>query len=249
MTPSTTTKWKIERCTVQDAPALARNNMSAFWEDPNWTILWREGTTLAFLIEQGAKRQARNLLRDREHARHLKAVDPDTGRIVGYARWILPSSQSGAAAAAADRREGGGETPRWAEGQVPGVSADDLQRFGELAASAEWNARTGVDTMDDKNTVVMERILTERPYIKLDYLAVHPENKGKGIGTALVAEGILQARNLGLPIFTMAYKAGLGIYKRLGFKEVDRVIQDTAPWGGVGEYGAYFMIYDHNTDA
>lgn len=79
---------------------------------------------------------------------------------------------------------------------------------------------------------------------ELEYLAVHPENKGKGIGTALVESGIKQAEKMGIPIFVMAYKTGLGIYTRLGFKEVDRVIQDCAQWGGQGEYGAYFMIYE-----
>jgi hypothetical protein len=29
--------WKIERCTVDDAAALAHNNQSAFREAPNWT--------------------------------------------------------------------------------------------------------------------------------------------------------------------------------------------------------------------
>jgi hypothetical protein len=49
---------------------------------------------------------------------------------------------------------------------------------------------------------------------------------------------------MGVPIFAMAYKAGLGIYTRLGFKDVDWVIQDASKFGGSGEYGAYFMIYD-----
>jgi hypothetical protein len=42
----------------------------------------------------------------------------------------------------------------------------------------------------------------------------------------------------------MAFKAGLGIYRRLEFKEVERVIQDDSQFGGNGEYGAYFMIHD-----
>lgn len=42
----------------------------------------------------------------------------------------------------------------------------------------------------------------------------------------------------------MAFKAGLGIYRRLAFKEVERVIQDDSQFGGKGEYGAYFVIYD-----
>ena len=80
--------------------------------------------------------------------------------------------------------------------------------------------------------------------LELDYLAVHPENKGKGIGTALVESGIRHAEKIRVPIFAMAFKAGRGIYTRLGFKEVNRVIQDDSPYGGAGEYGAYFMIYD-----
>lgn len=46
-----------------------------------------------------------------------------------------------------------------------------------------------------------------------------------------------------MPIFTMAFKAGRGIYARLGFQEVDKVIQDDSMYGGPGEYAAYFMIY------
>ncbi|KAI1126954.1 acyl-CoA N-acyltransferase [Nemania abortiva] len=225
--------WKIERCTVEDAAVLARNNMSAFWEDPTWVLLWPEGTTREFLIEQCAKRQAHNMLRDREHTRHLKAVDVNTGSVVGYSRWILPSSHILAS-------DGG---PQWHEAQIPDVSNDQKRSFEESALSAQWDTRSGPSSMDDKNYVVMDRILTSGSYLKLDYLAVHPENKGKGIGTALVAEGISQSERMRLPIFAMAYKAGLGIYTRLGFKEVDRVIQDISQWGGVGVYGAYFMVY------
>lgn len=81
-------------------------------------------------------------------------------------------------------------------------------------------------------------------YLELDYLAVHPENKGKGIASALVRSGIKHAEEIGIPIFVMSYKAGRGVYERLGFKEIERVIQDDTEYGGKGEYGTYFMIYD-----
>jgi N-acetylglutamate synthase-like GNAT family acetyltransferase len=75
---------------------------------------------------------------------------------------------------------------------------------------------------------IIERESTERPLtyygVELDYLAVHPDNKGKEIGITLVESSIKQAEKMGVPIFSMAYKAGLGIYTRLGFKEVNRVI-------------------------
>ncbi|KAE8369830.1 acyl-CoA N-acyltransferase [Aspergillus caelatus] len=217
------TTWKIEPCSVKDAAALARNNMAAFWEDPNWITLWPKDMKREFIIEQSAKRQPRNLLRDREKVRHQKAVDP-----------ILPPGHRTA--------ENG--SPAWAEAQVPDVSEDEKKRYQELAESAWWSPREDMDSLDDKNHVVMDRILAEKPYIRLDYLAVHPENKGKGIGTALVANGIKHAEHARVPIFTLAFKAGRGVYARLGFQEVDRIIQDDSKYGGPGEYAAYFMIYD-----
>lgn len=53
-----------------------------------------------------------------------------------------------------------------------------------------------------------------------------------------------QAEKLGLPIFVFALKVSRAVYSRLGFKEVDRVIQDDSAFGGSGEYGAYFMVYE-----
>ncbi|KAB5550023.1 acyl-CoA N-acyltransferase [Coniochaeta sp. 2T2.1] len=200
--------WEIRGCTVADAAELARNNMSAFWEDPTWILLWLEHVTKEFLIEQATKRYPRSLLRDRTLNRHQKAVDPATGTLVGYARWVLPEVLE---------CDGSGR-PTWPQAQVPAVTADEEEELRRLAESAWWE--------------------------ELDYLAVHPNNKGKGIGTALVEAGMGYAEKARLPIFAMAFKAGFGIYRRLGFKEDERVIQDDSQFGGKGEYGAYFMIYD-----
>lgn len=152
--------WKIEPCTVSDATALARNNMAAFWEDPTWILLWPRDITQEFLIEQAAKRQPRNLLRNRDKTRHQKAVDPVTGSVVGYARWILPDGYFIA-------KDG---DPEWAEAQVPDVSDQEKEQFNQLAESAWWNGTDLLNNIDDKNYVVMNRILRERPYIsKLQY--------------------------------------------------------------------------------
>ena len=102
-------------------------------------------------------------------------------------------------------------------------------RISVRILSRNWNPRP-------------DRVLTVAR-LALDYLAVHPENQGKGIGTALVQSGIRHAEQLRLPIFILAFKAGRSIYERLGFREVDRVIQDDTKYGGEGEYSAYFMVY------
>ena len=78
----------------------------------------------------------------------------------------------------------------------------------------------------------------------LDYLAVHPTNQGKGIGTALVQSGMRQAEKLGLDIFILALEAGMDLYKRLGFYIEKEIVQDYSKHGGTGEYRFYFMIYE-----
>jgi len=70
----------------------------------------------------------------------------------------------------------------------------------------------------------------------LDYLAVHPQHQGKGVGTALVESGMREAEKLGLDIFIQAMKAGLGVYRRLGFHVEKEFIEDDSI--------VYFMIYE-----
>lgn len=76
----------------------------------------------------------------------------------------------------------------------------------------------------------------------LDYLAVHPDNRGQGIGSMLVNSGIKEARKLGLDVFVHGMKAGLGVYKRAGFRLVDQMNLNDSEYGGKGEYGSYFLV-------
>ncbi|KAE8375269.1 hypothetical protein BDV26DRAFT_299842 [Aspergillus bertholletiae] len=191
----------------------------ASWKiEPCIILRWPKEITLDYLITQSAKRYPRTLLNARHKNRHRKAVDATTGEVVGYAQWILPDTHL--------------------EAQIPDVSEAKKIKLHALAESAWWSGRSDMRSIDDPNDEVMSRILAQRPYMKLDYLAVHPKNKGKGIATALVAGGIAAAESIGLPIVTMSYKAGRGVYARLGFREVERVIQDDSQYGGAGEYGA-----------
>ncbi|KAL2129169.1 hypothetical protein VTI74DRAFT_8122 [Chaetomium olivicolor] len=85
--------FTITHVTAADGPALARANIPAFWADRHWQLVWRH-RTLEYHISQVALRYPRNLLRNRETARHQKAVDPVTGEILGYIRWSLPASHA-----------------------------------------------------------------------------------------------------------------------------------------------------------
>ena len=77
-------------------------------------------------------------------------------------------------------------------------------------------------------------------------MAVHPENQGKGVGTALVESGMRQAEKLGLDVFIQAMKAGMGVYERLGFRTEKEFVQDDSKNGGKGDHVVYFMLYEQN---
>ncbi|KAI0014167.1 hypothetical protein F4779DRAFT_560988 [Xylariaceae sp. FL0662B] len=98
-----------------------------------------------------------------------------------------------------------------------------------------------MDSIDIPVTAIKKRLLGLKEYMELDYLAVHPDNRGRGIATLLVESGIAQAEKMAVAIFVLAFKAGLGVYKRAGFKMLDQLIQDDSKYGGKGEYGTYFL--------
>jgi len=144
-------EWSIQRCTVADAAALGENNASAFWTDGSWRQMWPLCTLSPFVVEQVTKRLPRNLLTDRAKLRHQKAVDPATGEVVGYARWILPPSRAG--------------DEWWPEAQVPDVGDDEKAAFGELAGSAWWHFRGDDTPLDIAMGKIKDRMLAEREYM------------------------------------------------------------------------------------
>ncbi|KAK0647988.1 hypothetical protein B0T16DRAFT_490891 [Cercophora newfieldiana] len=229
--------WSIHPCTVSDAHAIGRNNCTAFWGQPYWRIMWPKDMQLSFMIEQVQKRTAAAvLLADRRARRHEKVVDNETGEVIGYARWVLPDSVVSK----------GGESGEvvWGDRQVPDVDEGTKKRAEEEMEGAWFEPRGDMGELDSKIDEALERILGEREYLKLDYLAVHPDRQGEGIGTALTESGIKKAVELGLPIFVMGFDVSRGLYLRLGFREVESVLQDDRKFGGDGNYNAYFMVYD-----
>lgn len=141
----------ISGCTVADGDALAANNLPAFWADPHFRLNW-PNRTLEYYVIQIAKRMPNNLLTGRETKRHVKAVDPDTGRIVGYVRWILPA---------------GFDASVWPEAVTPAVSEDDQAFFRRLASMADWD--TGDNATDEPISPVQKaenEILSKKTYIR-----------------------------------------------------------------------------------
>ncbi|GJC89475.1 hypothetical protein ColLi_12313 [Colletotrichum liriopes] len=229
---ATTTNYIITHCTVADSDELTRNNIPAFWADPHWRLAWRH-RTLEYHISQVAKRTARNLLSDPETKRQQKAVDPATGRIVGFARWYLPPSHT--------KKSNG--APAWPNAIVPAVSLEEQAEIRRRAETTHWDPNEESDELLIPIREAKNEILGRQSYIRLDYLAVHPDNQGKGIGTALVQSGMRQAEEMGLDVFVHAMQAGVGVYKRLGFSIEKEFLQDDTSYGGKGDVYTALMVY------
>lgn len=146
----------IEGCTVADGADVGRNNMSAFWQDPNWRLVWKDAT-LPYVIEQCVARSPRNLLNERDTIRHFKAIDPKTGEFLGYIRWRLPSKYC--------KNEDG--TPVWPEGQVPDVSPEEKAEIVQRAEAADWNPSDDADHLDVPVTKMKNEFLAKKAYIGL----------------------------------------------------------------------------------
>lgn len=53
---------------------------------------------------------------------------------------------------------------------------------------------------------------------------------------------------MGLDVFVHGLKAGLGVYKRAGFRLVDQIILNDSEYGGKGDYGSYFLVKKAETE-
>jgi len=215
----------IEACRVEDAVEIARSNISAFWNDPNWVLMWRDKSK-DYVISQAIRRSARNLLKDPTQYRHQKVQDCDTGAIVGYARWILPT---------------GSDIGVWNEAIVPRVSQQEVDAAEKEFQDADWSTWRAVDELDPPIDAMNEALLSRKEYVILSYLAVHPNYQRKGIASLLVDSGIKAAQNMNFDIFVRASDAGLRMYQKVGFQLLGQVIQDDSRFGGNGNYGVHFL--------
>jgi len=134
----------------------------------------------------------------------------------------------------------------WEAGNAAGVALwvppDGEARFLEI----ELGTRDAIDAMTEDDGVRyrafwdwIEDHLPTEPHWFLDHLAVAPEHRGEGLGTALVELGVGFARRDEVPAFLETARPGnVGYYERLGF----RVVADEhAPGGGPR---LWFMRFD-----
>ncbi|KAL4987972.1 acyl-CoA N-acyltransferase [Aspergillus falconensis] len=161
------------------------------------------------------------------HAKSFKAVDPATGKLVGFARWAVYTEDQ-----AVDKS---------VEELVQARLAPDIpERRNEVAKEVYTGIQVGkrellgVGALDSN-----EKGIKLRKRVELEAIFVHPDYQGKGIAKRFLAWGIEEADRLGVDVYLEATEAGRPVYERTGFqalKEVKLVCE------GVGESSVTFMI-------
>ncbi|KXH68811.1 hypothetical protein CSAL01_00079 [Colletotrichum salicis] len=214
--------FTISAVTYDDAAGVSMNNMTAFYHtDTHWRALWKS-MPLDKIIEGATARMPHSLVSGREKKRHQKAVDADSSEIVGYARWILPDD---------DNRIS------WSEAAVREPSQEEADKFQTaFQANTEGGSIKGMDgklqaalglPLEEAEVAAMRS--QEGPF--LDYLAVHPDHRRKGIASVLVRNGIEQADAVGMKVWVMATKTAQPMYEKLGFELVDSVRTSVTEFG------------------
>ena len=75
------------------------------------------------------------------------------------------------------------------------------------------------------------RVYKGDPYILLHFLVADVDHQRKGIGGKLLKWGLQQSDETGLPAYLEATHDGYPLYYKNGFRTVDEMSVDTAPWG------------------
>jgi len=145
----------------------------------------------------------------------LATVDPAEGpaKIVGYAGWMAPPTQENITEQ--ERKQKENVVQRQVQQQPPvkdedtpkGLDMDTFKYINELIEKT-------------KKEILGE---DEQRVWYLASLAVDPEFKGKGIASKLVQWGVDKAEEAGLPAYLESSPAAVGVYRRVGFKELRKL--------------------------
>ncbi|OTA98535.1 hypothetical protein M426DRAFT_325914 [Hypoxylon sp. CI-4A] len=239
-----------------DIPACARITSSAFSVDPHTIVkqLGRKPFDMYNISSSGFL----NTLGKRRYI-FVKAVDEETGEIVGHAGWsfrgldeaLIPWNGPG------DTKSDRAEREEKQEQKTTGKSGTD-----DNEGTDERIELNGIDRLHALEDADMQYWLsnlvpTDRPCIFVIGLVVSLSHQSRGVGSALMQYGNAIADDLGLPIYVHSSHQAYEAYRKFGFeatRELDIDLDEYAPRGpregeevmgekGGGRWGKYIIRY------
>ncbi|KAI2638728.1 acyl-CoA N-acyltransferase [Hypomontagnella submonticulosa] len=248
----------IQPLHYSDINACACITSSAFSVDPHTIVkqLGREPFDMYTISRSGFLDTL-----DRKTYIYIKAVDDETGEIVGHAGWafrgldqeLIPWTGPGDAKPTEEKQEKG-------QGKKSvGSEKKEQKQSGEGKEDSIDRLHALEDA--DMQYWLSHMVATDMPCMIVIGLIVSPSHQSRGVGGALMRHGNAIADDLGIPIWVHSSHQAYEAYKRFGFeamRELDIDLDEYAPRGprdgeevmgdkGSGKWGRYVIRYMKRT--
>ncbi|PLB54768.1 acyl-CoA N-acyltransferase [Aspergillus steynii IBT 23096] len=216
---------QIRYSTESDAPALGQINIDSFKHHAYWDNAFPNIDTAAIFPLKYA-RCLEKLTTPDVHV--LSALDGD--QLVGWARWQIPGSANGGVELSESAREK--------------VAIASANVGGLLPEGANRRIYENFFTVlkDLRGSYLKEGDLT------LDFLATLPESQGRGVGTKLLQWGMEIADAQDARIYLEATLDGYPLYLKHGWRPLQDLVLDFAPFGGKGTAKYIIMMRDRKSE-
>ncbi|CEJ82753.1 hypothetical protein VHEMI02801 [[Torrubiella] hemipterigena] len=237
----------IEPLNYADISTCAQIAADSFATDPHTIVkqLGKDGYDMADIFRGMF---LRNL--ERKTIVHVKAVDQDTGKIVGHGGWAFPRVDP----ATIPRQGPSDEKPAALQEKTPETAAK--QEKSEAPVGGRIDELHALEDKDMQEWMT-EQVPSDKPCMIIACLMVHPEYQSRGVGSALIQHGNKTADQLGLSIYVHSSDQAWKAYSKFGFttmRELDIDLDEYAPRPprddehvmgkkGIGKWGKYMIRY------
>jgi GNAT superfamily N-acetyltransferase len=176
------------------------------------------------------------------------AIDPETGLVLGSTRWAIPLHYQQKPGSLCELPE---DAIKMAADPEKFLPENMNKQFYALFFGMLKSMRAKYVNNDDIGRFFLgfaESVLFPMGRLNsttvLEYLAISPEQQGKGIGSQLLQWGIQKADALNARIYLEASVEGYPLYKKYGWRLLEEANLDFESLGGAGKATYLMMVRD-----
>jgi GNAT superfamily N-acetyltransferase len=243
----------IQPINYADIPTCSQNAASAFSVDPH-TIVKQLGQEPYDMYAISHKTFFNGL--ERKTQIYVKAVDEETGSIIGHASWVFRGVDQNVIPRDGPNDEKPLKEELVTKSPKPKVAGNE-HKDGQDGGEEDSLQRLDALEQADIDDWMQNQIPPNQPCIFINGLLVSPSHQSRGVGSALLQYGNATADRLKLPIWVHSSHQAYEAYKKAGFQVVrvlDIDLDEYAPRGpmegeevmgekGSGIWGRYIIRY------
>ncbi|KAK8042718.1 hypothetical protein PG994_013201 [Apiospora phragmitis] len=202
-------RFTIARCTPADVPQLWDVYSAAFL-GTRFCYFWPPSREA---MRQWSDLRFRQRFQDPTD-QQFKVVDVETGKVAGFARWVVPEAMEAV-------MQAGFRTYTEVESGLP--EGIEMPEMADGAPAEAWRSFFGP-----------VKAMSAKKGLDLSVLCVHSSYQGCGVSTALLKPMLDLADQQGVTAYLEALENATPVYEKLGFKKVDEIVYDESKTGHEG---------------